>query len=120
LLCGVSVIVSEDMCIGLQEESDVGVPDSLAEYLRAYAGFQRAGRVRVAQIVEGDAREPRGGGEAVESLPDRVGMRWSAVLKGEHVVAWVIVVSDLRRCWGRRVVVRFNLALTVVISRLSS
>jgi hypothetical protein len=26
LLCGVSVIVTEDVAIGLQEESDVGVP----------------------------------------------------------------------------------------------
>ena len=43
-----------------------------------------------------------------------------AVLDGEHVVAGVIVVSDLRRCWGRRVVVRFNPALTVVFSRLTS
>ena len=76
--------------------------------------------MRATEILEGDARESGGRGAAVESLPDRVRMRGSAVLDGEHVVAGVIVVSDLRRCWGRRVVVRFNPALTVVISRLSS
>jgi len=56
------------MGVGLEEESNVGVPDSLADDLRTNTGFQCAGRVGVPQIVEGDPREPRSGGEAVESL----------------------------------------------------
>jgi hypothetical protein len=80
--------------VGLEEEPDVRVPDSLAEYLRTHTGVQRAGRVGVPQIVERDARSPRGHGEAVESLPDRVRMWWAAVLEGEHVVAGVIVGAE--------------------------
>src|SRR4051812_22053608 len=91
LLRGVAVIVSQNVRIGLQEESNIGVADSLADDLRTNTGFERAGRVGVPQIVEGDPREPRSGGESVESLPDRVGMRRAAVLESEHVVAWVIV-----------------------------
>jgi len=55
-LGGVSVIVSYDMRIGLQEESNIGVADPLADHLRDDAGFERAGRVGVPQIVEGDPR----------------------------------------------------------------
>src|ERR1700761_2743146 len=55
-LCGVAVMVSQNMHIGLQEESDVGVADPLAYHLRAYAGFERTGRVGVPQIMEGDLR----------------------------------------------------------------
>ena len=57
LLGGVSVIVSQNMRIGLQEESNIGVADPLADHLRAYASFERTGRVWVPQIVEGDPRE---------------------------------------------------------------
>ena len=58
LLRGVAVIVSQNVRIGLQEESNIGVADPLADHLRADAGFERAGRVGVPQIVEGDPREP--------------------------------------------------------------
>jgi len=44
--------------------------------------------------MEGDAREPSGCSEAVESLSDRVRMRWAAVLEGEHVVATVVVSTE--------------------------
>src|SRR4030088_1926848 len=36
--------------VGLEEEPDVRVPDTFADHLRTHTGFQRAGRVRVAQI----------------------------------------------------------------------
>src|ERR1700682_2543942 len=94
LFGGVAVVVLEHGGIGLEEEPDGRGADSLADHLRAHAGFQRAGRVRVAQIVEGDPREPCGCGEAVESLSDGVRMRWPAVLEGKYVVAWVIVGAE--------------------------
>jgi hypothetical protein len=34
-----------------------------------------------------DPGEPRRGRQTVEALPDRVGMRWSAVREAEHIVA---------------------------------
>ena len=37
-LGGVSVIVSQNIRIGLHEESNIGVADPLADHLRAYAG----------------------------------------------------------------------------------
>src|SRR4029077_15025369 len=40
------VIVSQNMRIGLQEESDIGVADPLADHLRAYAGFPTAALTR--------------------------------------------------------------------------
>ncbi len=40
-LRGVSVIVSEHMRVGLQKETDIGVPDPVAEHLRAYVGLER-------------------------------------------------------------------------------
>jgi hypothetical protein len=52
LLGGFSVIVSKDMRIGLQEEPHVGVPDPLADDIRAYAGFERTCGVGVPQIVK--------------------------------------------------------------------
>jgi hypothetical protein len=51
LLRGVSVVVSQDMRIGLQEESNVGVADPLADHLRVDAGFEGAGGIGVPQIV---------------------------------------------------------------------
>jgi hypothetical protein len=103
LLGGVSVIVSQNMRIGLQEESNIGVADPLADHLRAYAGFERTGRVGVAQIVEGDPRESCSCREAIETLSDRVGVRWAAVLKGEDVVAGVVVgAEELSRGSGPR------------------
>ena len=51
LLRGFAVIVSQNVRIGLQEESNIGVADPLADHLRADAGFERAGRVGVPQIV---------------------------------------------------------------------
>jgi hypothetical protein len=56
LLRGVSVIVSQDMRIGLEEESNLGVADALGDHRRAYASFEHAGRLGVPQIVEGDPR----------------------------------------------------------------
>ena len=47
------VIGSENVRVGLQEEPNVGVPDPLTDHLRAYAGVERAGGVRVAQIMGG-------------------------------------------------------------------
>ena len=58
---------SEDTCLGLRQEPNVCVPDSLADCLRTHAGLQRAGRVSVAQIVESDARESRGRARAAEA-----------------------------------------------------
>ena len=51
LLGRLTVVVRDHVGVGLQEEPNVRVADSLAENLRADAGFQRAGRIRVAQIV---------------------------------------------------------------------
>ena len=51
LLGGVAVIVSQNVRIGLQEESNIGVADPLADHLRADAGFERAGRVGVPQVM---------------------------------------------------------------------
>jgi hypothetical protein len=100
LLGGVSVIVSQNMRIGLQEESNIGVADPLADHLRAYAGFERTGRVGVAQIVEGDPRESCSCREAIETLSDGVGVRWAAVLKGEDIVAKVVVgAEELSLSW---------------------
>ena len=82
------------MCVGLQEEANVRVPDSLTEHLRADNGVERARGVRVTQIMEGDPREPRGRGEAVETLPDGVRVSWAPVLEGEHVVAGVIIGAE--------------------------
>ena len=62
LLGRLSVVVRDYAGVGLEEEPNVRVADSLAENLRVDTGFQRAGRIRVAQIVEGDPREPRDGG----------------------------------------------------------
>ena len=90
LFCGVAVIVSKDMGVGLQKEADVGVADPLADHLRADAGFERTGGVGVAQIVEGDPRESCGRCETIEALSDCVGMRWPPVLEGEYIVAWVV------------------------------
>jgi hypothetical protein len=42
--------------IGLQEESNIGVADPLADHLRADAGFERAGRVGVATQEESCTR----------------------------------------------------------------
>jgi hypothetical protein len=42
LFCGVAVIVSKDMGVGLQKEADVGVADPLADHLRIDAGFGSA------------------------------------------------------------------------------
>jgi len=60
----VAIVVLENMGVGPEEESNIGVPDSLADDLRTHAGLQRAGRVGVAQIM----KVMRGRGEAVESL----------------------------------------------------
>jgi hypothetical protein len=68
LLGRLPVVIRDHVGVGLEEEPDVRVADSLAENLRADTGFQRAGGIRVAQIVEGDPGEPSGGGEAIESL----------------------------------------------------
>ena len=56
LLRGVSVIVSQDMRIGLQQESNVGVADPLADHLRVDAGFEGTGSIGMPQIMEGDPR----------------------------------------------------------------
>jgi hypothetical protein len=42
-LGGIPVVVAQDVRVGLQEEPDVGVPDPLADHLRAYAGLERTG-----------------------------------------------------------------------------
>jgi hypothetical protein len=47
----------------------------------------------VPKIVEGDARQSRRRSEAVEALPDGVGVRWATVLEGEHVMPGVIVAA---------------------------
>jgi len=39
LLRGVSIIVSEDMRIGLQEKPNIGVPDPLADHLGLMPAF---------------------------------------------------------------------------------
>ena len=44
-LGGVLVIVSKNMRIGLQEESNIGVADPLADHLGADASLERTGRV---------------------------------------------------------------------------
>jgi len=56
LLRGVAVIVSQNVRIGLQEESNIGVADPLADHLRTDAGFERAGRVGVATQEESCTR----------------------------------------------------------------
>jgi hypothetical protein len=47
LLRGVSVVVSQNMRIGLQEESNVGVADPLADHLRVDTGFEGTGGIGV-------------------------------------------------------------------------
>jgi hypothetical protein len=49
--------------LGLRDEADVACPIRSLSSLWTHAGLQRAGRVGVAQIVEGDARESRGRGD---------------------------------------------------------
>jgi hypothetical protein len=51
LFCGVAVIVSKDMGVGLQKEADVGAADPLADHLRVDAGLECTGGVGVPQIV---------------------------------------------------------------------
>jgi hypothetical protein len=51
LLGRLPVVVRDHVGVGLQEEPNVRVADSLADNLRADTGFERAGRIRVAQIV---------------------------------------------------------------------
>ena len=46
--------LGRNLRIGLQEESNIGVADALADHLRTHAGFQSASRVGVPQIMEGD------------------------------------------------------------------
>ena len=43
---------------------------------------------------QGDPREPRSCCETIETLSNRVRMRWPAVLEGEHIVAVVVVASE--------------------------
>jgi hypothetical protein len=69
------------------------VADSVTDHLRAHTGFERARGVRVPKIVEGDPGESDGRGEAIETLPNGVGVRWATVLEGEDVVARVIVAA---------------------------
>jgi hypothetical protein len=87
LFCGVAVIVSKDMGVGLQKEADVGMADPLADHLRVDAGFERTGGVGVPQIMEGDPRESCGRHETVEALSDCVGVGWPPVLESEYIVA---------------------------------
>jgi hypothetical protein len=51
LLGGISVVTTENVRVGLQEEPNVGVADPLADHLRADAGFERTGGVGVPKIV---------------------------------------------------------------------
>ena len=53
---GVSVIGSANVRVGLQDESNVGVPDPLTDHLRTYAGVERTGGLRAAQIMGDDPR----------------------------------------------------------------
>lgn len=81
------------MRVGLQEEADVGVADSVTNHLRTHTGLERARGVGVPKIVEGDPGESGRRGEAMETLPDGIGVRWATVLEGEDVVARVIVAT---------------------------
>jgi hypothetical protein len=47
LFCGVAVIGSDHVGIGVEEESDVGVTDPLADHFRVDPGFKRPGGRRV-------------------------------------------------------------------------
>ena len=51
LLRGVAVVTLDHVGVGLEEEPNVRVADPLADHLRADAGFERAGRVGMPQIV---------------------------------------------------------------------
>jgi hypothetical protein len=44
------------MRTGLQEESNVGVADPLADHLRVDAGFEGTGGIGMPQIMESDPR----------------------------------------------------------------
>jgi hypothetical protein len=90
---GVTVVVSEDVCVDLKEAADVGVADSITHDLRADPCLERTRGVGVPKVVEGDPGEAGGRGEAVETLPDGVGVRWTTVLKGEHITPGVIVAT---------------------------
>lgn len=41
LLRRFTVVIDQDVGVRLQEEADVGVPDSVADHLRADTGFER-------------------------------------------------------------------------------
>jgi len=46
-----AVVVTKDVCVGLQEEADVGVPESVTDHLRADTSLERARGVRVPKIM---------------------------------------------------------------------
>ena len=56
LLGGVSVIVSENVRVGLQEEANIRMANAVADHLGVYSGFERTRGVGVPQIVERDPR----------------------------------------------------------------
>jgi hypothetical protein len=43
VLGGISVVTTENVRVGLQEEPNVGVPNPLADHFRAHAGLERTG-----------------------------------------------------------------------------
>ena len=91
LLGSLSVIVLQHVCVGLQKETDVRVPDAFTYDLRTHSSLQSSRRVGVPQIVKSDSFKAGGGRQSIEPLSDGIGVRRSAVLKREDVVARAIV-----------------------------
>ena len=56
LLGGVSVIVSENVRVGLQEEANIRMANAVADHLGLYSCFERTRGVGVPQIMERDPR----------------------------------------------------------------
>lgn len=81
------------MRIGLQEVTDISVPDPLTDHLRVDPGLEGDGGIGVPQIVKRDARQAGCDGESVEALADAVGVRGSAVFVGEDVIAGLVVAA---------------------------
>ena len=80
-LGGVKLIVSQNMRIGLQEESDIRRGRSARLSLSGYASFERTGRVGVPEIVEGNPRQSCSCRETIGTLSDGVGVRRAAVFR---------------------------------------
>jgi hypothetical protein len=82
--CGIGLLAGEDVAVDVEGECDRCVTEALGRYAHVRAGGEEMRGVRVAQVVQTDARQPRTLHQSSERTRHHIGVSAATVGHREH------------------------------------